>query len=658
MTGYMPDEAEIGDDDFTASMNIINGHKPTYGNYITGRGGTIDCNYMATNGIYVGTGRMMEISYLTIHNFAGYGINQPSLSYTNSSGETGYFSFELNCHNLLLDNDYDDTNNNCLSSTGIYMQGDGTIRDVVMVNAHTGISSGGANVISNVHGWMYDFKTTKDKQLLNGSVFYQGGYDTLSDCYIDTYETGLYLWGTGTTITNLHWYINSNTWNYSLTPKVIEVANSSTTFSLFGARIAANAGEVFLTGSPTKYVTTGLMIEGSGCSDAEDTLLTLLNNVPTPTSDNDAANKAYVDNKLSTTRKIKATLEDGSEAVLEVPIISEEVTTGISLNATSGTLSVTGTVTLTATLNNIEGDIIWSSSDESVATVSDGVVTAIAEGSCTITATCGNYSATYSLTVASSTISCTAIVANNFNSDTGVTASISTTSKTLTFNIYPTSTTDTFSITSSDESIVTIGDVTTDSGSATAVVNVVGEGSTKLTATCGSQSLIFTFIVANGVSALGSTSFDITSDELIASLDLSTCSNSQECVLYMGSEAGASGWSDGASDGAACLYAYYYPSSYKLEIDCCAYGASNNASTRDITLTSDQISDVKITINSSGLTVTSGDSTVYTYSYDSSVNFWAGIQSTVYVGYGQDSCPSNATYNDGWLTYNGETINV
>lgn len=657
MTGYLPDEAEIGDDDFSASMNIINGHKPTYGNYITGRGGTIDCNYKATNGIYIGTQRMTDISNLTIHNFAGYGINQPTLSYTNSDGETGYFSFELNCHNLLFDNDYDDTNNDCLNSVGIYMQGDGTIRDVVMVNAHTGIISGGANTISNVHAWLYDFKTTKDYEIISDSVFYQGANDVISDCYIDTYLIGLYLTGNNTRITNLGWYINWNTWSSSFTPAVIKVSNSPT-FALFGARIAANANELFIYGTPGNYIATGLMITGSGCSDAVDTIETLLNNVPTPTNDTDAANKAYVDDKLSTTRKIKATLEDGSEVILEVPIISEEVTTGISLSATSGTLAVTGTVTLTATLNNIEGDITWSSSDESIATVSDGVVTAIAEGSCTITATCGEYSAEYALTVSSSTVSCTSLTSRNFDSDLGVTLSSSQTSRTLTFKVSPSTTTDTFSITSSDESIVTIGETTYSSGIATVVINVVGEGSTKLTAVCGSQSLIFTVNVTNGLSALSSTSFDISSDELIANLDLSTCGNSQECVFYMGSEAGASGWDDGSSVADSCLYVYYYPSSYKLELDCCSWGSANNSSSRSTTLSSDQISDITITINSTALTVTSGDTTVYTYSYDSSVNFWANIQSTVYVGYGQDNCASNATYNDGWLTVNGETISV
>ena len=70
----------------------------------------------------------------------------------------------------------------------------------------------------------------------------------------------------------------------------------------------------------------------------------------------------------------------------------------ITLNPTSITLTVGQSDRLSATVypeNTAEKTIIWTSSDESVATVSqDGMVTAIAAGNATITATCGSVSAT------------------------------------------------------------------------------------------------------------------------------------------------------------------------------------------------------------------------------------------------------------------------
>ena len=63
--------------------------------------------------------------------------------------------------------------------------------------------------------------------------------------------------------------------------------------------------------------------------------------------------------------------------------------TGITLNTNSVSLEVGEEETLTATLspNGATGNVIWSSGDESVATVEDGVITAVGGGSTTIFAT-------------------------------------------------------------------------------------------------------------------------------------------------------------------------------------------------------------------------------------------------------------------------------
>ena len=66
--------------------------------------------------------------------------------------------------------------------------------------------------------------------------------------------------------------------------------------------------------------------------------------------------------------------------------------TGVELNKTSTTLTVGETDTLTATVNpnNSDHTVAWSSDNERVVTVSDGVVTAVAEGTATITVTATN----------------------------------------------------------------------------------------------------------------------------------------------------------------------------------------------------------------------------------------------------------------------------
>lgn len=75
--------------------------------------------------------------------------------------------------------------------------------------------------------------------------------------------------------------------------------------------------------------------------------------------------------------------------------------TGISLDQTSITFADSTPVTLVATLEpaNTTDPVVWTSSNASVASVSNGVVTPTGNGTATITATCGNYSVTCAVTV-------------------------------------------------------------------------------------------------------------------------------------------------------------------------------------------------------------------------------------------------------------------
>ena len=83
------------------------------------------------------------------------------------------------------------------------------------------------------------------------------------------------------------------------------------------------------------------------------------------------------------------------------PSGGDQTSEGISLNCESLTLYVGKKVTLIATVTGSEQQVNWSSSDTSVATVNDGVVTTLKVGTTNITAQTsdGKYSATCVLTV-------------------------------------------------------------------------------------------------------------------------------------------------------------------------------------------------------------------------------------------------------------------
>ena len=81
--------------------------------------------------------------------------------------------------------------------------------------------------------------------------------------------------------------------------------------------------------------------------------------------------------------------------------------TGVTLNKKSASVKKDGTIKLTATVAPADAtnkNVTWSSDNESVATVSDGVVTGVATGTAQITATTvdGNHTASCTVTVTTS----------------------------------------------------------------------------------------------------------------------------------------------------------------------------------------------------------------------------------------------------------------
>ncbi len=85
--------------------------------------------------------------------------------------------------------------------------------------------------------------------------------------------------------------------------------------------------------------------------------------------------------------------------------------TGIVLSADTLSFTTTDTQTLSVVVSpeNTTDTVNWSVSPSGIATVNNGVITPISNGECTITATCGSYSATCAVTVALPVVECTGI---------------------------------------------------------------------------------------------------------------------------------------------------------------------------------------------------------------------------------------------------------
>lgn len=99
----------------------------------------------------------------------------------------------------------------------------------------------------------------------------------------------------------------------------------------------------------------------------------------------------------------------GDITITATATIIDIACTGISLNNTQLTFTNKTSQTLTATVtpSNTTQNITWESSDTTVATVSNGVITIVGEGNCTITVRCGSQSATCTITVEFAKVSIT-----------------------------------------------------------------------------------------------------------------------------------------------------------------------------------------------------------------------------------------------------------
>lgn len=152
--------------------------------------------------------------------------------------------------------------------------------------------------------------------------------------------------------------------------------------------------------------------------------------------------------------------------------------TGITLSDSAVTLDGGGFVTVTAavTPENCTDTISWTSSNTAAATVKSGVITAVANGTAVVTASCGGYAASVTVTVNNMIISvpCTGI-----SLSANALTFTDTASRTLTAVTTPDGCTDVVTWESSDSAVAAVAD---------GVVTPTGNGNAVITAYCGAYS--------------------------------------------------------------------------------------------------------------------------------------------------------------------------
>mgnify|MGYP003291872163 CR=1 FL=1 len=112
--------------------------------------------------------------------------------------------------------------------------------------------------------------------------------------------------------------------------------------------------------------------------------------------------KGKVTAKVAGTATVTAFLTNGDQNIWVITVVRPKVTK-ITLNKTSATIDAGKTDTLSVSKIEPTGatcsTVTWSTSNKSVATVNNGVVTGVASGTATITATCDGIKATATITV-------------------------------------------------------------------------------------------------------------------------------------------------------------------------------------------------------------------------------------------------------------------
>ncbi|MDE6649416.1 MAG: Ig-like domain-containing protein [Muribaculaceae bacterium] len=170
--------------------------------------------------------------------------------------------------------------------------------------------------------------------------------------------------------------------------------------------------------------------------------------------------------------------------------------TGITLSQTEATIEEGKTATLTATVapeNATDKTVTWSSSNEAVATVKDGVVTAVKPGTAVITAVAGDETAECTVTVTAKAIEVESITLSQTEATVNVGEPL-----TLVATVTPSNATDaTVTWSSSNEAIATVDQ--------DGKVTLLAEGVVVITAQAGDKKAECTLTVSktSGVAVIG-----------------------------------------------------------------------------------------------------------------------------------------------------------
>lgn len=167
--------------------------------------------------------------------------------------------------------------------------------------------------------------------------------------------------------------------------------------------------------------------------------------------------------------------------------------TGITLDADTKEVLIGESFRLTATVspdNTTDKTVTWTTSDELIATVdNDGNVTAVAVGNATVTATCGQVSASCEITVMP-------VIATGISVTPAEISAVEGDQIQLTATVIPDNTTDKTVIwTSSDEIVATVD--------ATGLVSILKAGECEITATCGTATAICSVKAVSGIAGIG-----------------------------------------------------------------------------------------------------------------------------------------------------------
>ena len=184
--------------------------------------------------------------------------------------------------------------------------------------------------------------------------------------------------------------------------------------------------------------------------------------------------------------------------------------TGITLDKATAEVTEGESLTLVATVapdNATDKTVVWSSSDETVATVKDGVVTTLKAGEATITAKAGEQTATCVVTVKAKVIAVTGITLDKATAEVTEGESL-----TLVATVAPDNATDkTVVWSSSDETVATVKD---------GVVTTLKAGEATITAKAGEQTATCVVTVKeNDSNAAQVTVFDFEDDNILFTCD-------------------------------------------------------------------------------------------------------------------------------------------